>query len=430
MTAGSLKIRTVIRSVVHSESWLPDVSTLTVPTARLELSAPPRPPADLPAGLTAPTPADERVAVVIPAHDEQDALATAVASVRAQSRPVDRILVVSDNSTDGTVELAARLGVEVLETRGNTAKKAGALNQALRQRFRRGGPAPHATWPEPERRAPGSPESDACTGVLFMDADGTINQPFVERALAVLRDQPDVGGVGGVFWGRDGGGLLGLLQRMEYARYARQVARRQGKATVLTGTGTLFRAAALAEVARARADRRLPGPGTVYAERALTEDNELTLAVKSLGWACVSPKECVVTTDVMTTVRGLFHQRVRWYRGAVEDLAAYGLTRTTLPYVAQQLRLALSISVFHLFLTATVLQVAVHGHWGLQPWWLLASVVFAAEQVVSARRVSWRGAVLAAALVPVMLYDLLLQGFYLTGWWRALRGARAEWVAT
>lgn len=379
-----------------------------------------------PAGLAAPSPAVERVAVVIPAHNEEGALATAIASLRSQTRPVDRILVVSDNSTDGTVWLAEALGVEVIETEHNTAKKAGALNQLLHRRFRRVRPR---RWGGVDRRAPGSPASDACTAVLFMDADGTVNEPFVERGLAMLRERPDVGGVGGVFWGRSGGGLLGLLQRMEYARYARQIARRKAKATVLTGTGTLFRVRAIAEVAIARADGELPGPGTVYAERALTEDNELTLALKSLGWRCVSPKECVVTTDVMASPRALFHQRVRWYRGAVEDIRAYGVTRTTLPYVGQQLRLVLSIAVFHLFLTATILQAVLFGL-SMQPWWLAASAIFAAEQIVSARRVGWRGALLAGLLLPGMCYDLMLQGFYLVGWWRAFRGARAEWITT
>ena len=54
-----------------------------------------------------------RVVVVVPAHDEAAALPTTLASVRAQTRPVDRVVVVSDRSTDATVETARRLGAEV-----------------------------------------------------------------------------------------------------------------------------------------------------------------------------------------------------------------------------------------------------------------------------------------------------------------------------
>ncbi len=42
-----------------------------------------------------------------------------------------RILVVSDNSTDPTITIADAVGVEVLEAEANSARKAGALNQAL-----------------------------------------------------------------------------------------------------------------------------------------------------------------------------------------------------------------------------------------------------------------------------------------------------------
>ena len=43
------------------------------------------------------------ITVIIPAHNEQASLPDTVASVHAQTTPVDRILVVSDNSTDDTV---------------------------------------------------------------------------------------------------------------------------------------------------------------------------------------------------------------------------------------------------------------------------------------------------------------------------------------
>ena len=45
----------------------------------------------------------------------------------------------------------------------------------------------------------------------------------------------------------------------------------------------------------------LPGTaGRVYDTLALTEDNELTIALKTLGARMVSPLECRVITEVMT----------------------------------------------------------------------------------------------------------------------------------
>src|SRR4029450_12238973 len=77
---------------------------------------------------------NRRIVVLIPAHNEEAQLGVALEAVLRQSRPGDRIIVVSDNSTDRTVQIARRRahrGVEVVETVNNTYRKAGALNQVL-----------------------------------------------------------------------------------------------------------------------------------------------------------------------------------------------------------------------------------------------------------------------------------------------------------
>jgi cellulose synthase/poly-beta-1,6-N-acetylglucosamine synthase-like glycosyltransferase len=56
-----------------------------------------------------------RVAVLIPAHDEAEGIATTVRQVRDQLQPDDRLLVVADNCTDQTAEIAALAGAEVVE---------------------------------------------------------------------------------------------------------------------------------------------------------------------------------------------------------------------------------------------------------------------------------------------------------------------------
>ncbi len=56
-----------------------------------------------------------RVAVVVPAHDEAHGIAATVTELRRQLRPGDRLLVVADNCTDRTAELARAAGAEVVE---------------------------------------------------------------------------------------------------------------------------------------------------------------------------------------------------------------------------------------------------------------------------------------------------------------------------
>lgn len=69
---------------------------------------------------------------------------------------------------------------------------------------------------------------------------------------------------------------------------------------------------------------------------ALTEDNELTICAKELGYRVVSPKDCTVKTAMMPTLGGLYKQRRRWQRGALENLIAHGLNRHTAPYAIRQ----------------------------------------------------------------------------------------------
>ena len=57
-----------------------------------------------------------KVAVLIPAHDEEEHLPGTLASVTPQLRPTDRLLVIADNCTrGGTAEIARDAGAEVME---------------------------------------------------------------------------------------------------------------------------------------------------------------------------------------------------------------------------------------------------------------------------------------------------------------------------
>lgn len=60
------------------------------------------------------------VSVVIPCYNAGAYLAEAIASVRAQRRPADEIIVVDDCSTDGSAERAASLGARCLTTGQNS----------------------------------------------------------------------------------------------------------------------------------------------------------------------------------------------------------------------------------------------------------------------------------------------------------------------
>lgn len=54
------------------------------------------------------------MAVLIPAHDEQDSIAEVLVSLRPQLASADRVLVVADNCADATAERARAMGAEVV----------------------------------------------------------------------------------------------------------------------------------------------------------------------------------------------------------------------------------------------------------------------------------------------------------------------------
>ena len=71
------------------------------------------------------------VTVLVPAYNEEASVATTIHSLKKQTYPVDRILVIDDSSTDNTREVALIAGAEVVTTPSQTGTKAMAQNYAL-----------------------------------------------------------------------------------------------------------------------------------------------------------------------------------------------------------------------------------------------------------------------------------------------------------
>ncbi len=330
------------------------------------------------------------VMVIIPAHNEAASIGATLRSLRRQTRPPDELLVVCDNCTDDTAEIAAGGGARVFVTAGNTARKAGALNQALRQVL---------------------PALDGDDLVLLMDADSQLNSGWIESAIAALDAEDRLGGVCGTYLGTDEKGILRQLQRNEFVRASRLVPRR-GSLWVLSGTGTLFRAQVLREVARERG-RRLPGvPGEYYHSASITEDYEITLAVKTLGWRCIAPEGCSASTEIMPTWRTLFRQRLRWQSGTLTALRDYGLTRVTAGNWTRQaffyLRYFAQMSCLGIIAFSTA------GHPGLYlPAWAAVMLSFIyLERIITVRKAGLKGLFLAALLIPEWCYGMF-DGLYL-----------------
>jgi cellulose synthase/poly-beta-1,6-N-acetylglucosamine synthase-like glycosyltransferase len=346
------------------------------------------------------------VTVVIPAHNEAASIGATLDSLGAQVPPPNRVIVVADNCTDRTQSIALARGAEVFETVGNTHKKAGALNQVLRGLLDDLG------------------DNDV---VMCMDADTVLDKGFLAAGIKRFTNDRALMAIGGLFYGEEGHGLLGQLQRNEYVRYSKEIRRRRGRVFVLTGTASMFRGRALRSVAANRGDL-LPGVhGDVYDTVALTEDNELTLAIKSLGGLMASPNRCRVVTELMPTWRNLWTQRLRWQRGALENLGAYGPAPTVLRYWAQQLGIGYSVIALSSFWLLMFVTALATGQWVWFPFWLGVGGLFALDRVVSVWSGGWRARLLAVLLVPELVYDVYLDIVYVKGIFDVTFARNARW---
>jgi cellulose synthase/poly-beta-1,6-N-acetylglucosamine synthase-like glycosyltransferase len=334
-----------------------------------------------------------RVTVVIPAHNEAASIGGTLTSLQQQSlRPRD-ILVVCDNCTDDTAEVAARHGARIFVTKDNTARKAGALNQAL------------------NRLLPKLRGSDL---ILVMDADSQLSLGWLENAVLALAADSVIGAVCGVYVGEDGGGFIGQMQRNEYYRYGRLVFRRR-QANVLSGTGTLFRVMVLRRIARQRSGL-LPGiAGDYYNSASLAEDYEITLALKTLGFGCQPGAGCQTVTEVMPTWRTLFRQRLRWQAGTLQELRRYGFGRVTASDWLRQLAI---YAGFVATITCWTLMIWGFAHSGtLSLAWTLGVLwVFMIERIWTVRRGGAVSMLLTAVVLPELGYDV----FRMSVFFRAL----------
>lgn len=349
-----------------------------------------------------------RIVAVVPAYNEAATITATIAALKAQTRPVDRLIVVPNNCTDYTADIAREAGAEVWEMPGhNEHKKAGALNWAI------------------GRLLPTLQPRDM---LLVTDADSVLAPGAVAAAERALQRR-GVGAVCADYYLEGETTLLDRLQSNEYARFSRWVWRKGGKAVVLSGVGTLFRVSVVRQVLDARGRGDLPGyPGEFYHRDPATEDIEMTFAIQALGYRPRVAPGFDAVTDSMPTVEALVAQRVRWQRGMLDSLRLYGLRRWNAGNWVRQVGIYLGSMLVPIYLSVLVLAwLALDG----VPWdarWLAVTGVFVAERVLTVRRQGWRAMLTAALLVPEWCYEQVRSWAY----WRALgetvRGTRRVWI--
>lgn len=230
--------------------------------------------------------------VLIPAHDEKEGIGPTIAEVQAQLAPGDRILVVADNCSDSTADLARAAGAEVIERS------------------------------DPERRGKGYAlafaidhlEASPPDLVVIVDADCRLTpasiDALVHRAIQTQRPQqadyvarsPD----------RSPISMISALAMLVRNRVRPRGLRRLGQPCHLTGSGMAFPWDVL---------RAAPELGA-----NLVEDLAMGIELALLGHEPLLCIEAGIRSDLPSGRGAAMQQRRRWEHGQMGTLLQYGPT--------------------------------------------------------------------------------------------------------
>lgn len=370
----------------------------------LRFTRPAIPAQRVPARAAATRTAVSTVTVIVPAHNEEEGIASTIEGLLAQDAPewlrITDVVVVVNNSTDRTAEIARRYPVTVLEMLHNPHKKSGAMNHGWQQHGR---------------------GSDF---VLTMDADTVLLPDTVEKMAKELVENPVLGAVCSRYWAKGGRGLVRRLQRLEYARYDDLRELRGWKVNVASGAAAMYRQLALQEVVELR------GKPEPWDNESLIEDYALTLDLKSRGWQVGAARGAHVYTEPPTTFRALWRQRLRWGRGGMDECLKRGWTRATRRDILAYALFSMSVffRVLWILMLVLMLVYAVPLRYALIG--LVPVAVMWAERVTSAWRLRDRTAgdmALVAVLVVEDLYGFFLELCAVAAASKCLRGKRQAW---
>ena len=345
--------------------------------------------------IAAPRP---RVAVVVPAHDESGGIAATVRAIRAQLGAADRVLVVADNCSDATAEVASANGAEVVVR--NDAERRGkgyALDFGVRH------------------LEPSPPDV-----VVIVDADCELHAGSVDRLARLCARTQRPAQALDLMRAPEGAGLKARIA--EFAWVVKNQVRplgclRLGLPCQLMGTGMAFPWPVL---------RDAP-----LASGHIVEDLRLGLDLAAVGSAPVFCPDALVTSQFPSHAQGVAEQRARWEQGHVGVIvreAPRALWRSLVRSRPALAAMAVDVSVPPLALFVVLLAAQCLVDAALWAAGGSAVALVASAMVVAATKLAWLGfgrrIVSLAELLGAPLYILAKLPIYA----RFLRRGKREWV--
>ena len=283
------------------------------------------------------------IVLIVPAHNEELVIGATLTDLMRLDYERYCVIVVNDGSTDRTAERA-----RAFESTGRVL----VVNRPLEVAGRGKGAVLNEGYRVLnellERNAPlveGFDPAEVVVGIV--DADGHLEANALND-VADLFAERDVGGVQmGVVIGNAEDGLIARCQDLEFTGFSQlaQAARDRIGSVGLGGNGQFTRLAAL------RSLRRVPWTD------CLTEDLDLGLHLKRLGWHIRFCRTTSVTQQGVRTVRAWLRQRTRWAQGHYQcwDHVPGLITARNVPLITRlDLTLYLFFVTFVMFVAANL----------------------------------------------------------------------------
>lgn len=351
-----------------------------------------------PGSRRGPRPALRRVAVVVPAHDEEAGIARCVRSLLlCDDGGFDaEVVVVADNCSDSTAAAAADAGARVLERNDPTKRGKGyALAWAFERLLREGVDA-----------------------VVVVDADTSVRRNF----LTAVVDRLDAGAAAvQVPYGVRNADESARTRLMNLALLAFNRCRPRGRAGVGLSAGILGNGFALPRATLAR----IP-----WNASSVVEDLEYHLRLVDAGLAVEWADETEVLADMPVGERAAASQRVRWEGGRLRMVAEHaprllgGIARGQFRLAEPLLELLLPPLAMHVALLALAAATPLPA---VRAWAALALAVVVAHVLTAALRCGrgWIDLAAVASAPRYVAWKLMLLPAVLRGASRS-----AAWVRT
>ncbi len=233
------------------------------------------------------------VSILVPAHNEEDTLKGAVASIASLHYHHFEVILIDDKSDDQTLAMMYELQkayqdkitIKIVPIEVNQGK-ANALNQGLK----------------------------VATGeyILGIDSDSILDYQSLTELVKTLNSNPHIGAVAGKPVVRNRTTILGRLQLLEYIGVIDIIKKAQaflaGRITTVSGVIVAFRRGALESVGGWNA-------------AVMTEDIDITWRMYRHNWQVRYEPRAICWILVPESIRNLIRQRQRWSRGGLEVLA-------------------------------------------------------------------------------------------------------------